>query len=56
MDIFCLIIKIDESFKPTHLQNNHLILNVLGYKSTIMGIEAFVHQIATSLWVWRWAW
>jgi hypothetical protein len=51
MDIFCPIIKIDESFKPTHLQSNHFVLNVWGYKSTITGVEAFVHQTATSLWV-----
>jgi hypothetical protein len=30
MDILCRIIKIDESLKPTHLQNNHSILNVCG--------------------------
>ncbi len=28
LDIFCPIIVLDESLKPTHLQNNRLVLNV----------------------------
>jgi hypothetical protein len=63
MDIFYPIIKIDEIFKPTHLQSNHLIFNVWPRSSQKLklrinnnGSRNSHSQIATSLWVWWWAW
>jgi len=39
MDIFCPIIKIDESLKPTHLQNNRSALNVWPGSSQKLGLR-----------------
>jgi cytochrome b561 len=39
MDVFCPIIKIDESFKPTHLQSNRSILNVWLGSSQKLGLR-----------------
>jgi hypothetical protein len=39
MDAFCPIIRIDKSFKPTHLQNNYLILNVWSRSSQKLGLR-----------------
>jgi len=38
MDIFYLIIILDESLKPTHLQNNRLVLNMWPRFSPKLGL------------------
>ncbi len=39
MDVFCPIIKIDESLKSTHLQSNHSVLNVWSGSSQKLGLR-----------------
>jgi hypothetical protein len=41
MDIFCPIIKIDESLQPTHLQNNRSVLNVWLGSSQKLGLQIY---------------
>jgi hypothetical protein len=57
MDILCPIIKIDESLKPIHLQNNCSVLNVWPRSSQKLGLQinnnrsiSSYSPIATSLW------
>jgi hypothetical protein len=49
MDVVCPIIKIDESLKPTHLQNNCSVLNVWLESSQKLGLRILYIKATVSL-------